>query len=53
MSGSVALPLIVGPIVGVAVLMEAVTICIAVGCCIYLRRSTVPDRERYERSFIG
>lgn len=37
---------IVGPIVGVAVLVEAVTICIAVGCCVYLKRRAT-DRKRY------
>lgn len=47
------LPVVVGPIVGVAVLVEAVTICIAVGCCIYVRHSSIADRKRYESSFIG
>ena len=37
--------IVFAPIVGVAVLVEAVTICIAVACCVYLRRK-VTDSKR-------
>ena len=34
------LPLAVGVTVGVAVLIEVITVAIAVGCCIYLHRKS-------------
>jgi hypothetical protein len=45
-SGCDILPQVVGPIVGVAVLIEAVTIIIAIASCVYISRKAA-NNERY------
>lgn len=39
-------PQVLGAVVGAAVLVEALTICIAIGCCVYLRHKAT-DKKRY------